>query len=540
MGTKKSSKSKNTSKESAGIGGADTTFKGKGLLIAAYIYVFLPVFLFVTLWLRWYVSIPLGTLMLYCCYDLIAGDEPIWRPAKVGREDIIKLVVVVTILVMWVLSSGTGGSVHVHGDQYWKNRLFIMLIDNPWPVRMTVEGGSKLITYYMGYWLPAALIGKLTSYSNALLMLQIWTVLGLYLVWRFLCEKQKSVRVWFVVAMIFFGGLDAVGRWVTGTVYADGGNSYEWWAMFYNIPGFTTQLFWAYNHFVPATVIFCLIDRQKTNKGIILLWCNALLSCTFPAVGMIPFAIYRALVNARGDKPVGRLTDAIKRSVTIANVVGIILALVLTLFLLPNTAIQRDAAGDYTQYEIPQAEQTAENADQAADVFVPEVSEKHGEFIAHPWTTRLWMFCWFFLLEVGLFFAFIYKSEGRRPVYWLCMAVLLVLPWIHVGPHNDFCMRATIPAMFCLLEMVINSLMEYKKSKEYVLSVLIIALLAGCSITTFDTVKYTMEQSARTVEWIVGKGDIVRAPAVTYDDLANSPSFGGTEDSIFGRYLVKR
>ena len=525
-------------------------FKGKGLLIAAYAYVFLPAILFVTFWLRWYIGIPFATLIICCCYDLIESDDPIWRPKSKGsalRDNRIKIIVALAIIMMWVLSSGIGGSVTAHGDQWYKNRMFMMLINNPWPMRMNAGNGTTaLMTYYIGYWLPVAFISKLTSLSNALLFLQIWSIFGIYLIWRFVCEKYKTYKLWFLAVFIFFGGLDALGKWLTGNIYADVGNNYEWWAMFYTIPGFTTQLFWAYNHIIPGILIFCLIDRQKTNKGILLIWANALLSCTFPAVGLIPFAAYRAIANAKGNNIIHRFADAVKKCVTLPNVAGFLLALLFTLYLFPNVTLGRDLNGDYTKYDLPQTGVQQELTENKAGEEVQEekgfslIPEDRGPLMAHPWTTRLWIFSWFFLLEAGLFFFFTYDYAKKKPIYWVCLGALLVLPWIHVGDHNDFCMRATIPAMFVLYEIVVGAMGEYKAQKKTVLVLLLSALIVGSSITAFNTIQTQMSKTALQIEWIVGNGGAVYADVVSYDGIATVPHFSASEDSFFGRYLLAK
>ena len=540
--------------------------KKDGLLLGIHLYVMLPVLLFVLLWLRWYIAVPLGALVLFGIYRAFMDEEPLWKP-EIDRSLTLKLVVMVGLVCLWVLSSGVGASVAQFPDHYVRNELFKMLIDYEWPVFTYPSGSDNLrgISYYIGFWLPAALVAKWTTYQVGLIMLQIWSALGIFFVWLLMCERQKSVRIWYFAVFVFFGGMDAVGKWLEGNLYTQAGNSHEWWAIFYNFPGMTSHLFWAYNQAIYGWLIYCLIMRQTNNRNLLFIWCAALLTSTFAAVGLIPFVVYRALCNTDSDKAKARVVQGLKRCLSVANATGLILSLVLCSYLLANDVVM-DTVAKTTATEVYAAEETQETQEsqaqegEGAEQIVVRLDENgnpvidngdgtveavekpadRGEFKAWPKTTRMWMYLWFILLEVGVFFFLIYPSQGKKTLFWISLAVLLICPLIKVGYHLDFCERASIPAMLCLCEMVIFALREYVRDKRYVLVVMLIATLIVGSLTTFDTIRATMTETAATVENLVDPGQDVTPQLVSEDVVIGQGSnFSMSQDNFFCKYLSK-
>lgn len=456
-------------------------------LLGAYIYVFLPTLIFVLFWLRPVLAVIVGLFIVYGIYIGFREEEALWKP-EWNRDNIIKLSVVLVLICLWVMYSGTGGSVWQYGDHMYRNTLYKMLVDYSWPVEtISVRGTERALTYYFGFWLPAALVGKITgSYAAGLVFMQFWALAGLFSIYWFLCEKSRKVRLWFLLVFIFFGGLDGIGRYLTMDYYPQVGNRFEWWAVIYNYPSFTNQLFWVYNQFIYGILIYCLIMRQKSNKSLLLIWSMSLLPCTFPAVGMIPFVVYRALCNTEeGSKP-QRFIQAVKRCISPSNGLGFVLSLMLTLFLVPNDAVsinlQKSISGN-------------EGGGAGQDALVGVVTPEEVPFEAFGWTTKFWMFLLFALLEFGIYYMIIYRSQGSKPLFWISLGVLLVCPWIHIGWFTDFCMRACIPALFCLMVLIIDALGDYRIKKNYVLlPLLILTLLLGI-MSPLDTFRGTMNNT---------------------------------------------
>lgn len=493
-------------------------------ILGTYIYIILPTLLFVLLWLKVALSAVLCALILFGVWCACRDEDELWRPEK-DRTVIAKLVVVLALVCLWVLYSGIGGSVVQYPDHMYRNTVYRMLVDEEWPIRMLTDSGDeRSLSYYMGFWMPAALFAKITgSYSAGLLFQQIWAVLGLIQVYYFLCEKFKRVRLWYLGVFVFFGGLDAIGRKLTMDYYTQIGNRFEWWAVIFNYPSFSNHLFWVYNQLIYALLIYCLIDRQKTNRSILFVWSMALLPSTLPAVGMIPFAVYRALQNTEsGQKLVLRLKQLVMTCLSPANGVGFLVALLMTMYLLPNQSVSATLpdmlSGDSN---------TMNNMGQAIGT--------DPTFHAYPWTTKLWMYLMFALLEFGLYFMLIYRSQGSKPIFWISLAVLLICPWINIGYYNDFCMRASIPALFCLMELIIFALQDYRKKKRFLLlPALAVALMIG-SLSAVDTLQGAMHD---TVDLMANKEQVNLSTRYEGEVIVNDNFSSGT-DTFFFRYLMK-
>lgn len=576
------------------------------LLPVTYVYVFAPLLIFVFTWIRWYIGVPAGLLILAGMYLAYKKETPIAHPVW-NRRAVCFAGIALAIVLLWVLTSGIGGSAPQYPDHIYRNILYKVLVDQDWPVYLQSSGDGSMrgMAYYIGFWLPAALAGKATSYAGGMLFMQLWAVMGILLEWFYICEKQQKVHLWYLAVFIFFGGLDPVGRLITGAAFTQVGNRYEWWAVIFSYPGMTTHLFWVYNQVIYAWILYCLIMRQKNNQNLLFIWCNALLCCTFPAVGLIPFVIYRAIRNVEHCCREPRLLAAVKRCVTYQNIVGAALALLIFIFIMANDAVvsnlpriglARTTHADEYTYDLD--EESAEDRDPGAPIeynivlggsssqedtssdsameygvvsggsFQGETSPEYsavpagtssedisseaadeagvkaaepsaaGKFAAYPFTTRLLMYLWFILLEFGLYYMVIYKSEHRKPVYWVSLVFLLVCPWIRIGYWIDFCLRASIPALFCLYMLVISALHNYFEQKEWPRFVLLTSMLVISSATTVDTLvgvmkplDYLLYDNARAVPELEVAEEYY---------VADGENFSGRSSAFFFRYLAKK
>ena len=533
-------------------------FTKNWLLPVAYIYIFLPVIIFALTWTHFYIGIPVAALIIWGIYSTLVNDSDISMPEE-GRASRITLAAVILVIVMWVLTSGTGAAVVQYPDHLYRNAIYKILVDNPWPVRMeSADGDVRGLIYYIGFWLPAALMGKSLSYEAGFLFQIIWAALGIFLTWYFFCEKKGKQRLWYLIAFIFFGGADLIGRLLSGSIYADIGNRYEWWAIIYNYPGISTHLFWVFNQVVYGWLIYCLIDRQTNNRSILFIWSAALLTCPFPAAGMVPFAMLKGYENAEteakekgaetsGSEKSGRQEDkrtgswrdgaarttsllgsGIKESLTLCNGAGLIITAFTSGYVLSNMAVSATMP-DVGQSAAPDA------AAQAADGAAAAAQNTAAEFGSYGWLTSLWLYLLFALIEFGLYYFVIYRSQGKRRIYWLCLAVLMACPLIKIGYSVDFCMRASIPACLCLFGMVTDAIEDYISSRRYVLLSLLLCLMVIGSAATFDTLYGTI---SRTVSLQLNN-EKVTTGIINEKAVMTVHNFSSGMDSFFYKYMAR-
>ena len=108
---------------------------------------------------------------------------------------------------------------------------------------------------------------------------------------------------------------------------------------------------------------------------------------------------------------------------------------------------------------------------------------------------------------------------------------------MRVGFGADFCMRASIPALFLLMMMVMQTLQKSKRERNLpVLISLIVILLIG-SVTPWHEIIRTTSNTMTAYR----NHQPVYSPSQTEDQIFGSYNFSGTiEDSFFFRYLAKR
>ena len=493
----------------------NTSIKKDWILLISYLYIFIPVLLFVFMWLKPYIGIVLGLLIIAGIYYSFKNETPLKKIEGIKERKPL-LILGIGIIVLLILTSGIGASIKQYPDHLIRNTIFKVLIDKEWPVKlMTSNGHIRSMNYYIGFWLPAAFVGKFTSYKFALLFLQIWAIIGMLLIWYYMMERKQKFHLWYFVVFILFGGLDFLGTLLTGNIYEDIGNRYEWWSGYWNYPSMMTSLFWAFNQAIYAWLIYKIIMRQENNKSVVFVWSTALLSCTFPAIGLLPFAVYKAMDNVKDDsKGINRFINAVKQGLALTNVLGLVISIILVLYVRSNVAVHtgfNQSTALITSYTITQS------------------------FTYYKWTAKLLNYLWFVLLEFVVYYVVLYKDKHKDPLYWLSLIVLLMCPLIKIGNWVDFAMRASIPALLCLCELVIDSLQSYFENKQHYLFIALICLLTVASINCYDTllgVLPSMSENAYEQTY----HDIKMVSDKNFADLDN---FFGRKESIFFKYFLK-
>src|SRR5215472_13296095 len=107
--------------------------------------------------------------------------------------------------------NGVGGFGVQTSDWLKHNAILSDLINQPWPVAYRTSAGEIALVYYVAYYLPAALVGKLYGWAAANVALFAWTVLGGVLAVLWLAVLSRA-PVWLcLLGFVFFSGLEVVG-----------------------------------------------------------------------------------------------------------------------------------------------------------------------------------------------------------------------------------------------------------------------------------------------------------------------------------------
>lgn len=502
---------------------AEKQRKTKFVICTAYAYLLLPFLLFAAGWMKNIIWIPVVLLLLYCYVKACQDTPAMWWP-ELTRENLFKFLVICAVIAFWVYCSGIGRFVYQNDDHPYRNGIFELLVYADWPIKNSVAAGGTFpagatitsLIYYIGFWLPSAAVGKVLGIEAGYYFQAVWAFAGILMVYYFICAHKKKLILWPLLVLILFGGLDVIGCYLRypdfQTFYLFGHEHMEWWSEPYQYSNVTVQLFWVFNQAIPAWLATILTAVQKNNRNLVFILGCLLLSSTFPFVGLALLAAFWAFTRSYPLPEHGSIRQRgtvwlklfIKDTFTIQNVIGGgITGILSAMYLLSNTA------------------STMIMAESRYGSSYDNNIMKYGVFI---------------LLEFGIYFIFLYKYNKGKPLYYFLLIGLCLIPPIKVGTGGDFCMRASIPLLFLLLLMVIDTLeTAVEKKHRRLLYGLVLALSLG-SITAVHEFGRTFQITAERI----AAGEPVYSYSVSQEDLLNNINFSGVvNDSFFFRYITK-
>ena len=478
----------------------------------AYCYLAIPMAIFLLGWLRipiaFFMVCVLGAGLFFACKHAPSMDV-----SALTKANLPKAAVIVLLAAVWVYFSGIGGYAYQNYDHMWRNAILEKLVSSDWPVIVTDTGDyfdkPVAFIYYFALWLPAACWGKLFGLEAAQGFLYLWCVIGVLLVFTLLLGLSRRLSPWIVIGFIFFSGLDAVGEFILHN-NADylwfTGNHLENWAYGFQMSSVTTQLFWVFNQAIPAWLITLLMLLQKDNRSLVFVYSFSFMTCTLPAIGMLPVIgcifirrIVQVYDKSRSFKE--NLRPVLLDFCTFQNLcTGLLLTLVSYLFLKSNT--------------------TGGSGFRLNDM----------ERLLAPYLI-------FTLLEFVVYYLAIYAKKKRDPLYWVTFATLLLVPLVGFGEHVDFVMRASIPSLIVLYTMIVEALCGYRASGEKAAALVLTGLLVLGGLTAYHEIDRS----------VCGSVDHARDPEISvtaseidlFEDGKRGNFFGEYQDSVFFRYLAK-
>lgn len=374
---------------------------------ATCLYLLLPVFLFCF----WYVSlVAAGLIALTACgaYAALRGARE--RSALSGRF----VAAILLVSLVWTAVAGVGHYFYANADWLIRDAVLHDLSIAGWPPTYSADDGTSLILRApVGYYLPAAIVGRLAGIGAANAGLFAWTTLGWALFMAAACSmfETRIQRIACVLVLALFGGMDLLGYvWSQGWLPPIG-QHIEWWMGNVQYSSNTTLLFWVPNHALPAwlgTILLLRHWRQPTLARITPLLATAIpLWSPLAAMGLFPFFVF-ALAWRRDFGKLFSLRTCFPffpAALLIAAYLGM------------------DAAAVPHGWLIPFYSSLAEFA------------------------YRYALFC---LLEFGILALILSRLTTFDAPMRIAIVVLCLFPFYFYGPGNDLAMRASIPALTVL------------------------------------------------------------------------------------------
>jgi hypothetical protein len=398
----------------------------------AVAYLTLPLAIFLLGWLELWAAIPLTLCLAYALRPLGARAPPgssstpgPSTPASPTRRlpTRVQLTVALAVACAWTACGGTGHLVFANADWHLRDAVLHDLVTGRWPLGYgPFEGAQTLLRAPLGFYLPAALIGKAAGLFAAHAAMALWTAAGVTLFLLQVLSKVPSrlgTTLTVAAVIVLFSGFDVIGTLlrVPGSLaHWDFTGHLEWWAYRYQYSSMTTQLFWVPNHALGGWVAIGLLAREPRGGDLEpllpLVVAAVALWSPLTALGLVPFVLRRMGQSMLRERS-GRLLHP--RVWVPALAVGLAVSAYLTL---DPGRIPRGWTVHWS------GGVGAAAADLARQVE-------------------------FFLLEAG-FLGFAMLAIRRSTQVMLALAILLILPVFSFGFWNDFAMRVSIPSLTVL------------------------------------------------------------------------------------------
>lgn len=253
---------------------------------ASLLYLLLPCLLFLAGWVQPLVAWPMGLLLTGAV--LRAAQQCPVRPLRWNAAAVVRVGIILLLGLLWVLTTGPWGLVQQSGDATVRNAIYESLVREEWPLR--VAGGSFI--YYLGFWLPPALVAKLGAPAEAAQL--VWMLAGVWLA-LLAAACGYGTRRALVFALILFLMGDVV-NWTNRIYYKLGVGGLEEWALFLDLH-FTpscVQLRNTYNHYVaPLVLMGMLAGRLLPGRMVLLAGAMVLICSPLAAVALLPLLLLR-------------------------------------------------------------------------------------------------------------------------------------------------------------------------------------------------------------------------------------------------------
>jgi len=173
----------------------------KNIFKTSVVFLFIPYLFFIPGWLNLPTAIVMGGITVFCLFRTLSTPNSL---APISCDG--KTLGAFLLIVCYINLSGSGGYGYQSPDFSMHNSRLSDLITLNWPIQYE---GNKHLVYYMGYFLPAAMIGTFSSYEIASYFLYFWSIFGMTLVFRWLQHLSGwHLTIWLVLPFMLFGSLD--------------------------------------------------------------------------------------------------------------------------------------------------------------------------------------------------------------------------------------------------------------------------------------------------------------------------------------------
>ena len=506
-----------------------------------FIYVSLPVLVFLAFYLRPIIAVPCLIVFFFALLDSFKKNQG--EDFKEIRVNLKLMCMLFAIVLLWTFLGGLNGHWFQSSDWDCRNAIFRDLITHSWPV--IYERSNSALSYYFGHWLPVAafakviywIFGESVAWEVGQNLLWIWTTIGLFLLLLLIllyCRvNNKKQTIVVLVVFIVFSGMDIVGAFITQKIpflLSSDIMHLEWWCRSYQFSSITTCLYWVFNQSViPWLVVLCFLF-ENSFKNYVFLAINCLACGPFPFVGLAILMI---------SKMVSKLIIAIKKNLlkdffmevfSLSNILCLVFIFPIYFFFY----ITNNAFGG-----------TFKKAVISSELLNVQENSQHSMTNLYDWFyEHIFKFSIFFMLEVGCYFLLVFKEHKKDLIYYVSLASLFLIPHFKIGVSIDFCMRASIPMIFIVMvfccDFLAKEINEIESKTKIILNLktifLILVLLLGACTPLIEI--------SRGIFYVANEKRIPSAydPIYSFDNYDAPYNFSALDYSqkVFFKYIADR
>lgn len=483
---------------------------------AAFLYLLIPALIFVAGWLNIPAMVVITTGLLCSFFTFLKEQSTPKNGMLISSTDKTKRILTVVIIIVWVFFAGIGGFIWQNlWDHKFRNAIFMDLVNYSWPV----VNGENALCYYIGFWMPAALVGKLAGLEAGYFFQAVWAIIGMVLVMKLLFQYMGRIRLRYVFFFIFFSGLD-VAMLMLQEAYLWGVNPFNMLPeyiyrllmgehlelacnikdSFFNSSSNTTLLFWLYNQAIPFWVGFLLILQQNNQKTVIPTYALLFLFSPFPCIGLIPYITYKVCSGGNTCLSLKEwLRQLCKRIFTIGNVGVLPFVAMVALYYKSNAAV---GSIGLIPLELP----------------------------------TFLMLIMHFALEYGVYLLFIKPENRKDKTLWILAGTVLVCSFIQLGHSFDFAWRTCIPLTFYVMLLLMKAVdgIQLRSAKGVALA---LVFCIGMVTPATEMLRTVRHERYVIMGQIPSRSDSLNS-VFTKENNECYDNFIADTDALFFRYLA--
>ncbi|MBP6994156.1 hypothetical protein KBB12_02855 [Candidatus Woesebacteria bacterium] len=408
-------------------------------------YLTLPVAIFFFSWLRTpfnsiFVAITVGVGMKYTLDSFKSKAE-----SKINYR---YLALTLGISVIFAILSGAGGFVWQKPDWTKHNVVLNDLINYKWPVYYGPSAYVKdtSLVYYVAYYLPSALVGKILGWRAGELGLFIQSLVGLFIFAQLIGEdirlSSKKYLLFFLLSGADILGTIILQSWPTQSLHL------ESYAAGLQFSSTLTQLMWVPQHAL-AGWIAVMLAYKDYQEGEILKTLPLYVATTFLWSPFISLGL--TLVFAPFF-----ISTKIKQYLNAYFLSGILIMTMIFLYYQSQIHVLNDRLKIYLFSNI-------------------NILNNFG---------MMFTFLIFDLYIFGIALIFVKEKihlQDRKLLVWL-FVILVLIAQVMYGAANDFVMRVSIPALTLIFVFLLRYIHEIFKKRSII--ILLIGFLLVCGMCT--------------------------------------------------------